>query len=547
MVPERGESFDFEFDGDSLVLGRSEEADLVVPDRFLSRLHSRLYRQHGQLQVEDLGSRNGTRVNGRPVRQSAPVKVGDVLQLSGSSISIHAAHGTNAPKGAKPLALGETQFWNASHLLAAQEPENAEAIRGESELLRYAERMRKLNRAYRALAHSIELEEILELVLDRLFEDLEPEQGVIFLRDAEGELEARASRSIPGVETQDLTSRSLAREVADKGLAALVLDLESDKRFAAAESIHDLGVRSLVAAPLLGPEGSIGMVVLSSKATVRQFSEEDMELLVAMASAAALGIRNVYLATEVAERRLMDKELTLARRIQVALLPHRMPEIPGYDVQAGNIPSRHVSGDYYVALERAEGSECALMIADVAGKGIAASLLTASLEALAAGPIEDGLPADKICHRLSRQLYRRTTPERYATTFLAILKVASGKLAYANAGHVAGLLIRPGGEVVNLATTGPPLGLVERVDFDLETVSMEPGDLLVLCTDGITEAADPEDEEYGLDHLAEICRRHLSSELTTLQSEIEEDLERFAKGIPVEDDRTVLMLRRHAD
>ena len=138
------------------------------------------------------------------------------------------------------------------------------------------------------------------------------------------------------------------------------------------------------------------MIVLSSRMAVRHFAEEDLELLVSLASVAALRLRNVQLAEEAAQRRLLEKELELGRRIQMALLPSLLPELPGYRLHGGTRPSRTVSGDYFQVLTRRDGDECVLMIADVSGKGVAASLLTASLEALAAGPLEDGLSPDEV-------------------------------------------------------------------------------------------------------------------------------------------------------
>ena len=147
------------------------------------------------------------------------------------------------------------------------------------------------------------------------------------------------------------------------------------------------------------------------------------------------------------------------------------------------------------------------MVADVSGKGIAASILTASLEALAAGPIEDGLEPDDICHRLSRLLHRRTPPEKYATAFLAVLEPATGHLRYANAGHNPALLIRASGEVEELGATGMPIGLVAEAAYGRREAELGAGDTLLLYTDGITEALDPDDGEYGLERLTGICLR----------------------------------------
>ncbi len=546
LVPVQGDPFDHPLEEDSLVLGRASSADLVLEDRFLSRHHSRIYREGDQVLIEDLGSRNGTLLNGHPVAVPTPLHPGDVVKISGSVISVLAAsgHAQRVPSG--DLGFGEhTIFRSASGLLASAQ---GSAVSGEDELRRYAERLNLVNEVHRALGQSMELDELLELILERVFDHLGPEQGAIYLRQDDGELERAAHRAVSGIGGGPaFYSRSLVHEVTEKGVAALVFDVENDERFAAAQSILATGIRSLIAAPLLDDKGTLGMIVLSSRAGVRQFSEDDMELLVSLASIAALRLRNVALLEEAAERKRLEKELALGRRIQVALLPDKLPNIPGYALHAGNIPSRGVSGDYYQVLERAEGRECVLMVADVSGKGIAASLLTASLEALSAVPIEDGLPPEQICERLSGLLFHRTPPEKYATAFLGILEPETGALRYTNAGHNPGLVVRATGETEVLGPTGTPIGLIPDIPYDAGTTSLEPGDILLLYTDGITEPTDPDDEEYGLDRLTTVCVRHRDAELPALAVAIGNDLEDFVRGEPFPDDRTLVIVRRLVD
>lgn len=549
VVPVQGEPFDHPFDADSLVLGRASSSDLVLEDRFLSRNHSRIYRDGDRLVLEDLGSRNGTLLNGQPVHGPQPLGPGDVIKISGSIISVHDATAPPVALASPGPGFGEhTIFRSASGMLESHDAARSREIQGEEDLRRHAERLNLLNEIHRALGRSMELDVLLELILERAFDHLGPEQGAIYLKRDDGELDRAASRSIPGVQGETFYSRSLVHEVTEKGLAALVFDIESDERFAAAQSMLASGIRSLVAAPLLDEKDALGMIVLSSRAGVKQFSEDDMELLVSLASVAALRIRNVALLEEAAERARLEKELALGREIQVAVLPDRLPEVPGYALHAGNIPSRGVSGDYYQVLERPgkqEGeSECLLMVADVSGKGIAASLLTVSLEALSSVPIEDGLPPEEICARLSRLLFQRTPPEKYATAFLAVLEPETGILRYTNAGHNPALVVRAAGESETLGPTGTPIGLLPDGFYEAGKATLDAGDTLVLYTDGITEPADPDDEEYGLERLARVCERHRDADLDKIAVAISNDLEDFVRGEPFPDDRTLVMARR---
>lgn len=544
VEPAVGQPFDHLVEEESLVIGRASESGLVVADRFLSRKHARLTCRNGKLFVEDLGSRNGTLLNDEPVEGVQEVRPGDRIKVSGSVIEVREQPSKGIGTGfldTSPLA-GMTVVKHASEVLENAASDTGEIL-GEDNLRSFASRLQMLNDVHGALGRSIELDELLELILERAFEHLKPEEGAIFLKGDGDDYELAARRAVSGGGDY-LYSRTLVREVADKRLAAVVLDAQTDERFAQAQSIMASGVRSLVAAPLLDPEGCLGIIVLNSRVQVRQFSEADVDLLTSLASVAALRIRNVALAEEAAERREMTRELELARRIQVALLPDALPEIAGYELHGGNIPSRGVSGDFYEVIGRDDGREYLTLVADVSGKGMSASLLAAALEALTASPIEGGLEPEEVFRRASRLLYERTPPERYATAILTALDPATGALRFVNAGHVPGLLIRHGGEVEQLEATGTPIGLLPGSDYTTGSTRLEAGDLLVLYTDGINEAENADHDQYGVDRLAEACRSSSGLPLEELAAAIEEDLSRFAGDVPFADDRTTVLLRR---
>ncbi len=354
VAPPNGQPFSRTIEEDAqIVIGRSSQVDVTVADRSMSRQHARMWCADGLWYVEDVGSRNGTIVDGRPAEGAVAVISGTVLQVGGTSITIDAPN-----EGAKTSNFsGQTLFRSAAELLG-EVPTDDPSSGDERRRHESVESLRILNDVHKALASSITVEELLELILDRAFEHLRPEEGAIFLKGAEGEVTCVSSRSLKG-DGRGLTLRSsnLIDEVVGRSQAALVLDAQSDGRFNQAMSLLDAGVRSLLAAPMLDSEGATGMIVLGSTLNVREFSESDMELLVSLASVAAMRIRNVRLAEEAAERRLLQKELDLARQIQVALLPNALPTVPNFELRAGNIPSRGVSGDFYKLVLRNDGRE----------------------------------------------------------------------------------------------------------------------------------------------------------------------------------------------
>ncbi|MFV2072381.1 MAG: SpoIIE family protein phosphatase, partial [Thermoanaerobaculales bacterium] len=503
VVPPDGSPFEHSLEGDTFVIGRSSKADLTVPDRSMSRMHVRLFRDQGAWFVEDLGSRNGTLLGGRPVGDPAKVSHGSMIQVGGTSIRIReATRPKRSPSQGIQTPSSHTIFRSAAELL--QEPEeirtDSPTPAGES-LRRYADRLRLLTEVNQALDRMMTLDELLELILDRAFEHLQPEEAAIYLRDDTGSYQRAASRSVGEVDTEMLFSTSLMRQVVEESQAALVLDAQTDERFYEAMSLVDAGVRSLLAAPLLDPDGALGLIVLGSRLTVRQFEEEDMELLASLASVAAMRIRNVHLAEEAEERRRLEHEVDLAREIQISLLPDSLPEVEGWEIVAGNIPSRGVSGDFFKVELRPDGSEVVLMLCDVSGKGIGASLLTASLEALAAGPIHNGLPPEEVFNSVSHLLFERTPPEKFATSFLAAVDPETGVFRYCNAGHNPALLVRADGGSEWLESTGMPLGILEELEYTAGERTVGVGDTLILYTDGITEPENPEEEEYGQERL----------------------------------------------
>ena len=542
IVPAEGEPFEYSLEVDSLVIGRSSRCDLAVADRCLSRQHIRIYNADDQWMVEDMGSRNGTRVNGTMISGPAPIASGDVIDASMSRITFGGSGRAQQPQLSHTES--HTIFRAASEIISETEREFARPADSSIEELRQAaDQLKVLYDVHHALDKSTTAEDLLDHVLERVFVHLRPQHGAIFLKD-EDHLVRASSRSLVAGTDEFPESTSLASEVIGKGLAALVQDTSTDDRFIGAESLLDAGVRTLVAAPLLTPEGAIGMIVLSSSLAARIFGASDMELLTVVASATGLRLRNLALAEEAAERRRFEQEVTLARRIQVALLPAETPQIAGLEVHGGNIPSRGVSGDYYQVVERPATNEVAVVIADVSGKGIGASLLTAYVDALVNAYLGEDLEPADIFNRISPQMNAKTPVESFATAFLGIFSVDTGALRFASAGHDPTLLVRSDDDVELLMPTGMPLGLMPEAVYSSSETFLEVGESLVLYTDGITEAANPEQEEFGRERLVEVCGAHRTESPKELARSIEKVVDSFVDGVPYHDDRTLVIVRR---
>ncbi|MCH7665793.1 MAG: SpoIIE family protein phosphatase [Acidobacteria bacterium] len=551
VVSGSDDPFERKFDCESLTIGRSTKAGLTLPDKYLSREHARIELREGALVVEDLGSRNGTFVNEVRIEEPTPIFPGDCIRVSESRVTLDAPRGAAEARKdqAEPVPeraafeAGVSLLVPASDLAAERFVLDATILAG-GDIGYYLERLQLIDDVHRSLASSISLDELLRLILDRLFEHLRPEEGVIFLARDNGTYERVAERRPPGLEAKTLYSRTLIEEVAGKRQAALVLDAQTDERFAGAESIMASAVRSIVAAPLVVDDESFGMIAMSSHTDVRKFEERDLELLGSLASVAAHRLRNVSLAVEAAERRKLEAEVALARSIQETLLEQRVPAVPGYDVFGVNRPSQGVSGDLYQVLATDSENDFFLFLFDVSGKGLAASLLTATIEALCANPIARNLSPDRIFVRVNNQLERRTPSDRFATAFLARLNTETGVLTYASAGHNPVLLVRAAGGVERLMRTGLPLAVMAGSEYSAIEVELGDGDLLAIYSDGLTEATNPNGEEYGLERLEAVCVAAVGSEAAEVARLIEESIAAFTAGTPYADDRTLLVMRR---
>lgn len=541
VEPAQGEPFEFPLRGDEVVIGRSSSCDLTIQDRFLSRRHARLRRQGESWLLEDLGSRNGTLVAGEPVAAPRAIAAGDQISLSSSLIRVTAGDRSGGSVASDTSIGDHTIFRQASEVLRSQASISPDSVDSVAVLQSQAERLQVLNDVHQVLARSQTVAGLLDTFLGRAFDLLRPEEGIIVLRQLDGSFAQAARRAAPGYEEERPLSDTLIHEVADKGMAALVLDVSADERFADAQSIVAAGVRSLIAAPLADADGSLGMIALNSRLHRHQFTETDMELLTSLGAVAALRLRNLALVDEAAERRRLEREVEMARAIQVGLLPARLPDLPGYEMHGGTAPSQGVSGDFYEIVRR--DGECVLIVADVSGKGISASLLTASLEALLAGQLEVGGGPATICRQVSQRLHRRTPAAKYATAVLAVLEPETGRLVYCNAGHNPPLVFRAGGGCESLAASGPPLGLFPETTYDEVALHLDPGDLLVVYTDGITEAEDADEREFGLERLVAVYGDG-AAPLAQLIDRLDQALGQFVGNRPFADDRTLVMLRR---
>lgn len=532
-------------DRPALTLGRASTNDVFLPDRTLSRVHARIDRHDSGVVLTDLGSRNGTQVNGLRIEQPVRLGPGDRIVLGETAIEVSDASlsGTRvlidvaADRGERTM-ISTTGPVTRLRRPAAREVDDA------AELKRLATSLQILNEVSLALLTDIPPSELSSLILEKLFSYLEPDRGLLMLRDGRGELRPEAVRFADGIDPSDIRlSRTLVDEVTEAGHGVLMIDTATDSKLGAADSIRLSGITSCIAAPLCVEEEVIGLVYLEARLGRKSFTEEDLRLLTSLANTAAIKIQNLRLQEEAAAKQRIEREMALAWEVQRRLFPEEAPELDRTELFGRTQPSRTVSGDYYDFFVRDDGT-VDVVVADVCGKGMAASILAASVQSAFQAWAGERFAPGRLAARLNDLVCRRTSPEKFITAILALYDPGTGSLVFANAGHNPAILLRADGTHELLGAQGPPLGLFPGTAYAAEARKLGAGDLLVMYTDGVTEAANRDEEEFGLDRLVAVVKEAASRPVADVEAAIGEGLAAFAAGVPFHDDRTVVVLRR---
>lgn len=527
----------------STTLGRSSGADLPLADRTLSRTHARIDVTPDGPVVTDLESRNGTLVNGARIADPVLLSPGDRVVLGETSIevAVETASRVVLEEVEREAAAENTLFRSSRDLLRLQRQAALAPTMGAEELSRLASSLRILNEVSIDLLRDLEPGELLDLVLGKLFATLQPDRALVVLWDEAGTLKVERTRFAEGIDPSDIRlSRTIVRAVREERNGVLMIDTQTDQRLSASDSIRLQGVTSCLAAPLFVEEEVIGLVYLEARLGKRSFVEEDLRLVTSVANAAAIKIHSLE---QGEATRRMEREMELAWSVQQKLLPQAPPDLPHTALWGRTVPARFVAGDYFDYFERPDGTTD-VVVADVSGKGTAASLLAASVQAAFQAWASENFPPERICERLNDWLVRRIGPEKFVTFFAAHYDPEGGEVLYTNAGHNPGLLVRSGGAVEQLEAHGTPLGILPGRRYGSDVLTLSPGDLIVLYSDGVTEATNPADEEFGIERLQQVVVPGRFLPLKDLGESVAEELNRFVEGKPFADDRTLVILRR---
>jgi sigma-B regulation protein RsbU (phosphoserine phosphatase) len=527
-------------------IGRSARSDVCIPDAFASRLHAEVRQEGDGFWLSDLGSANGTKLNGTVVQGTLPLYPGGEIQIGETRIRFDHDVPLLRPISATLIA-DNTNFLDPSNTISLSARRNPTTEILDSQLQSRTDLLGLISKVGVALLASNTLDETLDQVASLVFEAVPSERVVIMLRDdddAEKMLVKVArvrGREEPLAEVR--LSSAIMKEVIENGKSVLTSDAQQDPRFAT-QTVVLQGIRSVLAVPLAVDERHVfGLIYADSPTHEVTFTTEHLDILTTLASVASIRVENASLLEARIEQERMERELELATEIQQRFQPSAPPTVPGYEFQGISFSCYEIGGDYYDFIPRDDG-KMVVALGDVSGKGTAAALLMSSVHASIHAQTTAKRTLEETVHSTNQYLVDNTPSNRFVTMFVAELDPASGTLKYINAGHNTPIVARADGSVEQLDSGGLPLGLMGFAEYESATITLAQGDAIIVYSDGVSEANNLNEDEFGMDRLKDVIRANIDRPASGIRDKIESALSDFTGTAPANDDITLVIVKR---
>lgn len=519
-----------------LSIGRRSDSDIVLTDPYVSRRHARLVRRKRGYTVIDLNSTHGTFVNGNRIRERV-LEAGDKIRV-GPGASVFDYAGSAEPDGNRTLNLEDSVLQ-----LSAVLPPVASAA---SEL----EKISHILDFQYQWGQTFSADRMLDQLLESALRVSGAERGFLLT------LSERKFDYVVGMdrrgrhlsESEFNTSRTVVEQVAGGG-DPLFMTEGIDQELAAQESIVNMRLRAVACMPLkwLSDDGDRpavrGILYLDSRNAMHTLSGLDQKILTRLALEASNVFEKLELIESLEERKRVQQELALAQATQRALLPRNLPHSRSFSVHASSTPTRYVGGDYYDFLD-SESEDLTGVLADVSGKGVPAALLSSFLQGVMEVGFGSGRSLGEALTGANNHIFEKTQSNRFVTLFLFRVK-PSGDGEYVSAGHNPAYVYRVAtGRIEELVPCGMILGAFEDVTYESVPFRLEAGDILVVYSDGVTEAMDPNGEMFGEARLMDVVRESAASGGAAVQEAILAAVGSFMGQASAYDDLTVLVVER---
>ena len=527
-------------EGDRLVIGRNPECNFVIPATAVSREHAVILRIQGRYHIEDLQSRNGTFVNNQAIAARTPLNNNDRIRicdflavyLDGQQSDVREDDG-----GVESSTTVEATLSHNSNLLLEQQP---------------AEKLRGLLEISANLSRTLDLDPLLPKIVDSLFQLFRQADRAFVILGEEG-----SSKLMPKVvktrrpqdEGNARFSRSIVRQCLETAQAFLSDDATQDNRVQLSQSVVDFRIRSVMCVPLANTEGkAFGVIQLDTQERSKKFNKSDLELLCGVANQASIALENARLHTETVAQERLKRDLQLAHDVQLSFLPQKLPEVPGYDFHAFYRAAHMVGGDYYDFIPLS-GRRVAMALGDVAGKGVAAALLMAKLSSDARFCfLTEQEPATVVGKLNDLVAAQCAQMDRFVTLAAVALDPTTHVATLVNAGHPSPLLYRQATgtfqECMTRRQAGMALGIQEGYSYEAIQVVLQPGDALLIFSDGVPDANNVREEQFNTKGIQSALSGVTSGSPRGLIDRLLRAIEVHSAGAKQNDDITMVALGR---
>jgi serine phosphatase RsbU (regulator of sigma subunit) len=414
-----------------------------------------------------------------------------------------------------------------------------------------ADRLALLYNLSQTFNSSLDLDEVLNRVIDEVIVATRAERGFVMLRDGQGRLMFHVARGMDQNTIQDPVfqiSLGIVEGVARNGQSVLTGDAQIDPRFSMRQSVRLLGLRSILCVPLKIKDQVLGTVYVDNRIQAGIFTQADLDLLSAIAYSAAIAIENARLYQLAVEKGRLERELQVARDVQVSLLPREIPQFPGWEFVARWLPARQVAGDYYDFIPCKDG-RLGIVVADVSDKGMPAALFMTLTRSIIRASVDLPIPPVEGISRANRLICEDSTSGMFVTLFYALLDPVNNQITYVNAGHNPPLFFqtgkRPGqGALSRLDRTGMAMGVEPDTPYEQKTLALNPGDFMLVYTDGITDALNQQGQDFGMENLEGSVLAEREHPAEQMAQALENELQTFIGPAPLFDDSTFVIVRR---
>jgi phosphoserine phosphatase RsbU/P len=552
-------------EGDRIVFGRHPSCHIVLEDGAVSRQHAQIVETHGNFYIEDLRSRNGTQINDKDILQPTLLQNADTVRVCEYEYRFHDLSSGEIPDDTEMVKESSRQNRSGSSVnkrpaeptkdLGEDSNERSSIISridvrsgsGVRLSVKPEAKLRAILEIGQALNRVLDVDEVLPSILDALFQIYpQADQGFVLLSEAGGEKPAlRAHKNRRPDDDSMSISQTIVNQAMRTGEALLSRDATEDSRFVSSESLAGLRIRSMMCAPLVTQNGDrLGVIQITTFDLRSNFTENDLDLLVNVATQCTLAVENATLHQSMLQQHDMQRELEFAMQVQLGFLPNKRPQQPDYEFSDYYEAAQHVGGDYFDYVELPDG-RLAVCVADVAGKGVPAALLMARLYSAARYHLLTKPTVAEAMSGLNAEIATSGLGHRFITCALTVIDPKEHHLTLVSAGHLPPVRRSLSGDVslVEGDDMGLPLGIIPDQEFVQTVIPIESGDTWLLYTDGVTEAMTLERELYGTKRLTKFIAKG-PLEVDALVKGIVDDVAAFTGDSAQSDDLCMVAFQR---